>query len=457
MKRIKHAKAADQYIHKSAHPKAQHVAAIHLRNKRDRAVTVIDEWEELRETASKIKLHTLSNLHGYLEEFEANAKANGVIIHWAQTGDDLNKIVYELLDERNVPYLVKSKSMLTEECHMNQYLEERGIDVYDTDLGERIVQLAKEPPSHIVVPAMHKTKEEISDLFHKTMNTEKDNVDAKYLTLAARKDLRTKFMNAEAALTGVNFGVAETGTVTIVTNEGNADLGVNKAKLQIHCMGIEKLIPKLNDLSVFLRLLGRSATGQPITTYSSHYHKPKPEGEMHIVIVDNGRSDHLGMEDFWTALKCIRCGACMNTCPVYRSGGGHSYGYTVPGPIGSIITPARDITQYDDLPFASSLCGSCSDVCPVKIDIHGQLLKWREVIVESGQVAKSKSLPMKIGSTVLSKGQWYRLSGWGARKFLNYFPKLANAMVPKWTKGRELPNPPKESFREWYIKNKKNG
>lgn len=456
MKREKHAVAAAKYIHESAHPKAQHNAAIHLRRKRDRSVVQIPEWEQLRETASQIKKHTLSHLHHYLTEFEAKAKANGVHVHWAETGTELNEQVYALLKEQEVPFLVKSKSMLTEECHLNQYLEERGIEVYDTDLGERIVQLAKEPPSHIVVPAMHKTKEEISDLFHETMETEKGNVDAQYLTLAARKDLRDKFMNAKAALTGVNFGVAETGTITLVTNEGNADLGVNQAPLQIHCMGLEKLVPNMADLGVFLRLLGRSATGQPITTYSSHYQKPKPGGEMHIIIVDNGRSDHLGMDDFWEAMKCIRCGACMNTCPVYRSGGGHSYGYTVPGPIGSIITPARDIKKYDDLPFASSLCGSCSDVCPVKIDIHGQLLKWREVIVDRGLVAPSKSMPMKMGTKVLSNPRLYRQSGAVARKFLHWFPKFAEWMVPDWSKTRALPQPPKESFRQWYVKNKKN-
>ncbi|WP_236976007.1 lactate utilization protein B [Membranihabitans maritimus] len=455
MARVKHAKAAANYIHHSKNPKAQHNAASHLRKKRDREVINVPGWEHLRETASQIKMHTLSNLDKYLEEFERKATQNGVKVHWAQDGNEMNEIVYGILDQHQVPYLVKSKSMLTEECHLNDYLEKRGIDVFDTDLGERIVQLSKETPSHIVVPAMHKTREDISELFHDTMKTEKGNLDAKYLTLAARKDLREKFMNARAALTGVNFGVAETGTVTIATNEGNADLGVNKAPVQIHCMGLEKMVPRQMDLSVFLRLLGRSATGQSITTYSSHYQRPKPGGEMHIVLVDNGRSKHLGMEDFWTALKCIRCGACMNTCPVYRSGGGHSYGYTVPGPIGSIITPARDINQYDDLPFASSLCGSCSDVCPVKIDIHGQLLKWREVIVDHGIVDKSKSIPMKMGSKVLSKPSWYRFAGSIARKVMKQFPGLVSSMVKDWTRGRELPEVPKESFRSWYIKNKK--
>lgn len=456
MKRTKHAKAAEQYIHESRSPKAQHNAGIHLRQKRDRAVQEVPEFEQLRNQASQIKKHTLTHLDQYLVEFEKNVLANGVHVHWATDGTELNEQVYDILQRHDVPYIVKSKSMLTEECGLNHFLEEKGLEVYDTDLGERIVQLAHEPPSHIVVPAMHKTREEISELFHETMNTESGNLDAKYLTISARKDLREKFMNAQAAITGVNFGVAETGTITICTNEGNADLGVNKAPVQIHCMGIEKLIPRQRDLGVFIRLLARSATGQRITTYTSHYQKPRQGSEMHLILVDNGRSTHLGMEDFWEALKCIRCGACMNTCPVFRSGGGHSYGYTVPGPIGSIIAPARNIEEYDDLPFASSLCGSCSAVCPVKIDIHGQLLKWREVIVENGVVEKKKSIPMKWGSQVLARPGLYRFSGKMARRMLSWFPGLGRKAVKDWTRGRELPEPPDESFREWYLKNKKN-
>lgn len=455
MKRIKHAEAADNYIHHAPSPKAQHHAAIHLRKKRDVAVNEVPEFELLRERASQIKLHTLTHLNSYLEEFEARALANGVHVHWALDGQELNEHVYQILHDHAVPYIVKSKSMLTEECGLNEYLEHRGIEVFDTDLGERIVQLAKEPPSHIVVPAMHKTREEISDLFHQTMETESGNLDARYLTLSARQDLRNRFMQAKAAITGVNFGVAETGTITICTNEGNADLGVNKAPVQIHCMGIEKLIPRQADLGVFIRLLARSATGQRITTYTSHYQKPRPGSEMHLILVDNGRSTHLGMPDFWESLKCIRCGACMNTCPVFRSGGGHSYGYTVPGPIGSIIAPARNFQEYDDLPFASSLCGSCSAVCPVKIDIHGQLLKWREVIVKEGNTAAKKAIPMKMGSRVLARPRWYRWSGGLARKLLQWFPGLARRTVSDWTRGRELPAPPSESFRTWYIKNHK--
>ncbi len=455
MNRLKHPLAADRYIHESTSPKAQHQAGFYLRQKRDRAVQEVEEFERLREVASQIKKHTLTHLDSYLEEFEKNAIANGIHVHWAVDGAEMNRTVYDILQQHEVPYIVKSKSMLTEECGLNHFLEAQGMEVYDTDLGERIVQLANEPPSHIVVPAMHKTREEISELFHETLQTEAGNIDARYLTLSARRDLRKHFMNAQAAITGVNFGVAETGTITICTNEGNADLGVNKAPVQIHCMGIEKLIPRQKDLGVFIRLLARSATGQRITTYTSHYQQPRKGSEMHLILVDNGRSAHLGMEDFWEALKCIRCGACMNTCPVFRSGGGHSYGYSVPGPIGSIVAPARNFEEYDDLPFASSLCGSCSAVCPVKIDIHGQLLKWREVIVEEGDVDRKKAIPMKLGSQVLSRPRWYRIAGKMARRMLGWFPGLGRMAVKDWTRGRELPAPPAESFREWYLKEQK--
>ena len=241
--------------------------------------------------------------------------------------------------------------MLTEECGLNPYLKDRGIEVVDTDLGERIVQLADEHPSHIVLPAIHKKKEEVGELFHKHLNTEKGASDPTYLTGAAREHLREKFLNADAAITGINFAIAETGGFVVCTNEGNVDMGANLAPVHIACMGIEKLIPKVEHLGVFLRLLARSATGQAITTYSSHFHKPADGKELHIVLVDNGRTEQLGREDFRKSLNCIRCGACMNTCPIYRRSGGHSYTYTIPGPIGAILSPGKDLKKHSSLPF----------------------------------------------------------------------------------------------------------
>jgi L-lactate dehydrogenase complex protein LldF len=426
-----------------------------IRQKRDKAAQQISEWEALREQASEIKNNVLSNLYEYLLEFEKNAKQQGVNIHWASTAEEHNKIVLSILEKHQVKQIVKSKSMLTEECHLNEYLQQHTIDVVDTDLGERIVQLANEPPSHIVLPCIHWKKEEIGELFHQHLGTPAGNADPVFLTSAARADLRRYFMSSKVAVTGVNFAVAETGEIVVCTNEGNADLGVQLADVHIACMGIEKIIPKRKHLGVFLRLLARSATGQPITTYSSHFRKPRPGQEMHIVLVDNGRSERLASDDFRSALKCIRCGACMNTCPVYRRSGGHSYQYAIAGPIGSILAPALDMKQHADLPFASTLCGSCTHVCPVKIDIHSQLYKWRQVIVREGYVDGGKKKAFQLLSKILSSPGWFRASGKIARWALKNFPAVLKSRYNTWTRQREMPLPPKESFREWYLKNKK--
>jgi L-lactate dehydrogenase complex protein LldF len=428
-----------------------------VREKRDLASRRIPQWEDLREQASDIKMNVLDNLHTYLVEFEKNALANGVNVHWASTPAELNERVLSIIRDSGEKKLVKSKSMLTEECHLNEYLKEQGIEVIDTDLGERIVQLAEESPSHIVLPCIHKKKEEIAELFHRHLGTEAGNSDPVYLTSAARSHLRKHFLSSRVAITGVNFAVAETGEIVVCTNEGNADLGVQLADVHIACMGIEKVIPKRNHLSVFLRLLARSATGQPITTYSSHFRRPRPGQTMHIVLLDNGRSQRLGEEDFRSALKCIRCGACMNTCPVYRRSGGHSYHTTIAGPIGSILAPGLDMKSNADLPFASTLCGSCSNVCPVKIDIHNQLYKWRQVIVQNGHVPASKKVVMKAVAAVLGSYGIYKWAGAGARWMLRHVPVLIENRFNPWSKHRDLPDPPRESFQSWYAKNKKNG
>jgi L-lactate dehydrogenase complex protein LldF len=374
-----------------------------------------------------------------------------VVVHWAKDAAEHNQIVLGLLQKNGVKKLVKSKSMLTEECHLNPFLERHGIEVTDTDLGERIVQLAGETPSHIVLPAIHKKKEDVGAIFHRHLHTEAGASDPKYLTEAARQHLREKFMQADAGLTGVNFAIAETGGFVVCTNEGNADLGVSLPKLHIACMGIEKLIPRAADLGVFLRLLGRSATGQPITTYSSHFHGPRPGGELHVVLVDNGRSGILGSEEFRRSLSCIRCGACMNTCPVYRRSGGHSYESTVPGPIGSILAPTADAAKYQSLPHACSLCGSCTDVCPVKIDIHHQLLTWRRELAHRGLLPWSKRLAMRFASAVLRDPWLYQFLGRTARWVVPKLPRFVvyNRFNP-WGKQRELPEMPPKSFRELY-------
>lgn len=428
-----------------------------VRKKRDFAVSEIPEWEYLREFASDIKSHTLSKLDEYLVAFEKAAKQNGAIVHWAADAKEHNDIVLSILNRHNAKKMVKSKSMLTEECHLNDFLANHQIEVIDSDLGERIIQMLDEPPSHIVLPAIHLKKEEIGELFHKELHTEKGATDPQYLTEAARHHLREKFHTAQVALTGVNFGVAETGEVVVCTNEGNADMGVHLTPIQIHSMGIEKLIPRRSDLAVFTRLLARSATGQPITVFTSHHRKPKKEGEMHIILVDNGRTTQLGKPNFRNSLKCIRCGACMNTCPIYRRSGGHSYESTIPGPIGSILTPGIDLKKYGNLPFASTLCGSCTDVCPVKIDIHDQLYKWRQIVSEAGlPEGGNKTLMGMLGSGLAAPRFFHRLGNLG-RKMLRLFPgneRLLSFTI--WTRERNLPKAPVESFREWYKKQAKN-
>jgi L-lactate dehydrogenase complex protein LldF len=453
MKGVEHAKAAAAFIADEPRTDWHDETLWFVRQKRDKAAHGIPEWEQLREWASQIKNHTLSNLDNYLLQFEENATANGITVHWAADGAEHNQVIHDIILKNNVQKIVKSKSMLTEECHLNEYLQQQGIEVVDTDLGERIVQFRHEPPSHIVLPAIHLKKQDVSETFHEHLHTEKGNNDPQYLTEAARQHLRNKFIESELAITGVNFAVAETGGFVVCTNEGNADMGAHAARIHIACMGFEKIIPKAAHLGVFLRLLARSATGQPITTYSSHFQKPRAGQQMHVVIVDNGRSKQLGRADFRNSLKCIRCAACFNTCPVYRRSGGHSYHTSTAGPIGSILNPNIDMKANADLPFASTLCGSCSNVCPVKINIHEQLWKWRQVIVEEGYAATGKKISMKGMAFVLSKPGLYRFAGKAGRWMMKTVPFLLNNKMNPWYKQREMPAPPKQSFRDWYIKN----
>ncbi|MEY4180855.1 MAG: hypothetical protein RLY70_4430 [Planctomycetota bacterium] len=450
-----HAKAADAFTKNDARAHWHDQALWFIRVKRDRLVHALPEWETLRERASAIKQHMISRLADYLEQFEREATRHGAIVHWAADAAEHNQIMLGILQRHQVKRVAKSKSMLTEECHLNPFLERHGIEVVDTDLGEWIVQLRGETPSHIVLPAIHIKKEEVGELFHEKLGTRAGATDPNYLAGAARDRLRDVFLDCQAGITGVNFAIAETGGFVVCTNEGNADLGASLPKVHIACMGLEKLIPRAADLGVFLRLLGRSATGQPITAYSSHFHGPMPGGELHIILVDNGRSQILGSEDYRRSLHCIRCGACMNTCPVYRRSGGHSYGATVPGPIGSILNPARDPGKYSTLPYACSLCASCTDVCPVKINLHEQLLTWRRDIAASGYLSWSKRVAMKWGSYVLNRPKLYAMAGRVGRTTLRWLPRfLVYGPWNAWGKQRDLPPPPKRSFRDEFRRRK---
>jgi L-lactate dehydrogenase complex protein LldF len=440
------------------------------------AINSVDNWEGLREKARKIKDETLLHLDQYLEKFTENAEKAGAKIHWAVDGKEANEIILGLIKSRNATNVVKAKSMVSEEIHLNSNLEKAGIFPIETDLGEWIIQLAEETPSHIVVPAIHKTKKQIADVFVEKVGIKPtDNVDV--LTQTARKILREKFKNAEIGISGVNFGVAETGTILILENEGNIRLTTGVPKTHIAVMGIEKIIPKLTDLDIFLKLLPRSGTGQRLTTYQSLITGTKRDSdaegpqELHLVLLDNGRSKMLSHPVTRQSLACIRCGACLNACPVYQQVGGHAYGSVYPGPIGAVITPQLvGIEKTKQLPYASSLCGACREVCPVKIDIPQLLLHLRAKVVEE-KPKFLEGLAFKIYSKAWAGNKSYELGTKTAKlmqklvakdgkvgKQSNLMAKIATPLG-NWTEFRDAPTVANTSFREIWkarqVKSKK--
>ncbi len=414
---MKHYELAKKFYDEKG--KKHNLALLAIRDKRDKAIKEVKEWEELRNQASTIKDNVIDNLQNYIDEFISNAAKNNIDIHFAKTANKHNEIVYSYL--KNAKKVVKSKSMLTEECGLNEYLESKGIDVIDTDLGERIVQLRGEKPSHIVLPAIHTTKEDVANILNET------NTDPTFLTHKMRKLLRDEFLSADVAISGANFLVANKGYAVVCTNEGNADLGASVPPLHIISVGVDKIVPTMQDLGVFLRMLARNATGQKITTYTSIFGEKK-DGKRVIVLVDNGRLDRINTE-FRDTLKCIRCSACLTTCPVFRRGGGHSYRYTIPGPIGALLAPLKDKEEYKDLPFACTLCNSCEMVCPVKIPFSKQLVSMRKFVT-------TPSITAKIGNKILENENYYHLFS----KILKLTPKslLAKA-IPEWSKYRSMP------------------
>jgi len=417
---MKHYKLASEFYKEKGKKHNDSLWAI--RQKRDKAIKEVKEWEELREKASKIKDNVIDNLQGYIDEFIKNAKNNGIEIHFAKTDIEHNEIVYSYL--KDAKKVVKSKSMLTEECGLNEYLEQKGIEVIDTDLGERIVQLRKEKPSHIVLPAIHTTKEDVAKILNET------NTDPTYLTHKMRQLLREEFLTADAGISGANFIVANKGYAVVCTNEGNADLGASVPPLHIISVGIDKLVPTMQDLGVFLRMLARNATGQKITTYTSIFGK-KDNGKRVIVLVDNGRLDRVNSE-FRDTLKCIRCSACLTTCPVFRRSGGHSYRYIIPGPIGTLLAPLKDKEEYKDLPFACTLCNSCEMVCPVKIPFSKQLINMRKYVSKDSVIAK-------IGDKILQNENSYKLFS----KILHLTPNwIFENISNEWSKYKALPKIP---------------
>lgn len=417
------------------------------------ATRSLSNWEDLRTQARAIKDEVLLHLDRYLEAFVANAEKRGAVVHWAQDAAEANAIICNLAREREARTIVKSKSMTTEETHLNAALEAAGIQVVETDLGEYIIQLAHETPSHIIAPAIHKTKGQIAELFTSTLGMPPTD-DVAQLTSTARARLRDRFAAADVGVSGVNFGIAETGTIVIVENEGNIRLTTSLPRVHIAVMGIEKVIPRFADLDLFLKLLPRSGTGQRLTTYQSfitgtkrNAHDEGPD-ELHIVILDNGRSRMLAHPVTRQSLACIRCGACLNACPVYQQIGGHAYGSVYPGPIGAVITPQlMGIEKTAQLPYASSLCGACREVCPVKIDIPRLLLHLRsEVTKEKGNVAER--LAFKVWARVMMSPSLYKMGAAAGRIMQRVLP-LSKA----WTSGRDLRPIERQSFRDlWKTK-----
>jgi len=448
---VDQAKNAETFLADTVHEERLDKVLWAMRMKRDAAARQVPEWEDLRTLASDIKEHTLSNLSDYLIQFEASATANGMIVHWARDAHEHNQIVYDILAGQGANTLVKSKSMLTEECELRPFLERRGIRVTETDLGERIQQLDDQPPSHIVGPAFHKTTQDVAILFSQKYGSDPENEDAPYLAGVMREHTRPDILNAPAGMTGANFVVAETGAIVVATNEGNADLSANTPPLHICSVGIEKIIPTTESLAVFIRLLARSAVGETITQYTSTFRGPRKGATMHVILVDNGRSARLGMKRFWHSLKCIRCAACMNTCPVYRRSGGLSYGATYMGPIGIIMMPTFEIRKYSELPFASTLNGSCTNVCPVKIDIHEQIYGWREVMEDNGQIQIVKKAAMRVADKVLSHPALYRMATTSVSTALEVLPHFAiYNRLNAWGKHRDVPEAAAETFHEWH-------
>jgi L-lactate dehydrogenase complex protein LldF len=427
--------------------------------KKNRAVTdSIPYFQDWRKAASEIKSSAIANLDKLLVEFEHNISARGATVLWARNAAEANKYILDIARENKVKSVVKSKSMVTEEMELNKVLQAEGVRAVETDLGEYIVQLAGQRPVHIVTPAIHMSAADVGRLFADKLG-EPFTAKHEELTAIARKHLRNEYLQADMGISGCNFALADTGTAVIIENEGNAGLSTATPPVHVVLMGIEKVIPKIDYLPLFLNLLPRSGTGQKLTTYTHLIHGPAPGKKLYVIILDNGRSNVLTDLAAWRALHCIRCGACLNNCPVYRRVGGWAYGWVYPGPIGSILTPQLlGMKTAGKLPFASSLCGACAEVCPVKIDIPHQLVHLRHRAVNERSPMKSMSERMLwlSWSWAMACQRRYKFVMWCVRvgvrmaKFLPWHPGKLGA----WTRGRELPQPAGPPFRKWWKKNR---
>lgn len=449
-----------------------------IRNKRARVTAEVPDWQDLRNTGESVKNYVLANLPELLEQFERNFTAAGGHVHWARNASEANQIALDLIREQGVDEIIKIKSMATAETGLNEFLEENGINAIETDLAEEIVQLGHDRPSHILVPAIHRNRREIRDIFLREIEGINPDItdEPAELAEASRNRLRNKFLNTTVAVSGTNFGIAETGTLTIVESEGNGRMCLTLPDTLITFMGIEKILPTFQDYEAFLQLLPRSSTGERMNPYTSMWTGVTPgDGpqNMHVILIDNGRtavlSDELGRQ----ALRCIRCSACMNVCPVYERAGGHAYGSTYPGPIGAILSPQLsgiEAAHNNSLPYASSLCGACYEVCPVKINFPEVLVHLRAKDVESKHAVRefegNKKAPfsqmdgMMLGAKKLfTSGKMMSIAERGlpmSRLISGRKHKITAVpgIVGGWTAYRDIPEPPKESFRNWWKKEK---
>jgi L-lactate dehydrogenase complex protein LldF len=430
--------------------------------KNNRAITdAIPYWQDWREAAKSIKGYAVANLDKLLVEFERNISARGATVLWAETAEEANRMVLDIAREHNVKTVVKGKSMVSEEMELNHSFRAAGIDALETDLGEYIVQLAGQRPTHIVTPALHLSAEGVGKLFHEKLD-EPYTAEHESLTRIARKRLRERFLAADMGMSGCNFAIADTGTLAIVENEGNVGLSTATPPLHVALIGIEKVIPSIDYLPVFLQLLARVGTGQKLTTYTHLIHGATPGRKLYIILLDNGRTRILEDPAARRALSCIRCGMCLNVCPVYRRAGGWAYGWVYPGPIGSIISPHLvGLKQAGALPFASSLCGACSEVCPVKIDIPHQLVHLRRRAVREPSPANSliDRITWRAWAWAMGGPKRYALAMWTVRlgvRVAGLVPRSWHVdKLRAWTRGRELPVVPRSVFRSRWKRNRK--
>jgi len=427
-----------------------------------RAMLEFDDWEALRERARALRAHTIEHLDAYLAQLAENVRKNGGHVHFARTAQEAVEIVKNIARHYGVKSVAKSKSMISEEIHLNQALEADGIKVYETDLGEYIIQLAGETPSHIVTPSLHKSRDDVAELFSR-IEGRRLSSDTPTLAGVARRRLRQIFLEADMGVTGCNFAVAETGSVAIVTNEGNGRMVTALPRVQVTLMGMERIVPRMEDLDLLVAMLTRSATGQRATSYLTITSGPRKEGEkdgpeaFHLVVVDNRRSSILGGE-FQEALHCIRCGACLNICPVYRQIGGHAYGWVYGGPIGAVLTPLyQGLEEWGELAQASSLCGACFEACPVKIPLHEMLIGIRRMSAVRGLTKPGEGLIFRAFGRMIGNPRLFRaaqLAGrWLQRPFVRRDRIRAGPPpLSGWLKGRSLPALASRTFREVWVK-----